>query len=134
MSSIPFPRASFSKERNCVLAEGEPDIIRRALAPLLDNAHRHAASAVVLEVAASADTVSLSVRDDGPGLPPELTDDAFHPGTRGTSPGSAGLGLPLSRRLTRSCGGDITPGPGPGGHFILTLPAIRGKAPESPPR
>lgn len=117
------------------LAEGEPEIIRRALAPLIDNARRHATSRVTLELSAAADTVSLAVRDDGPGIAPELTESAFDPGTRGTSPGSAGLGLPLSRRLTRSCGGDITLGPGPGGHFILTLPAVRGgAAAEEPPR
>jgi signal transduction histidine kinase len=110
------------------LAEGEPDIIRRAIAPLVDNARRHATSAVTLEVSSSRDTVSLAIRDDGPGMSPDLGASAFDPGTRGTSPGSAGLGLPLARRLTRSCGGDITLGPGPGGHFILTLPAVRRRA------
>jgi signal transduction histidine kinase len=104
------------------LAEGEPDIIRRAIAPLVDNARRHARTRVTLEVSASGDTVTLAVRDDGPGVSPELAETAFDPGTRGSTGGSAGLGLPLSRRLTRSCGGDILLGPGPGGHFLLTLP------------
>lgn len=112
------------------LAEGEPDIIRRALAPLLDNAHRHASSRVTLELSSSAGTVQLAIRDDGPGMSPALGESAFDPGTRGTSPGSAGLGLPLSRRLIHSCGGTITLGPGPGGHFILTLPAVHGPTPE----
>lgn len=116
------------------LAEGEPEVIRRAIAPLIDNARRHAASSVHLELSATGDTVRLAVRDDGPGLSPDLGDSAFDPGTRGTSPGSAGLGLPLSRRLARSCGGDITLGPGPGGHFILTLPAVRGVKPDEPPQ
>jgi signal transduction histidine kinase len=102
------------------LAEGEPDIIRRAIAPLVDNARRHARSRVSLEVSASTDTVTLAIRDDGPGVDPTLGERAFEPGIRTT--GGAGLGLPLARRLTRSCGGDILLGPGPGGHFLLTLP------------
>ena len=38
--------------------------------------------------------------------------------------GGAGLGLALARRLARSCGGDVTLGDGPGGCFVLDLPAI----------
>ena len=35
----------------------------------------------------------------------------------------AGLGLPLARRLAHTCGGDVQLGPGPGGCFVLDLPA-----------
>lgn len=113
------------------LAEGEPAIIRRALAPLVDNARRHAVSQVTLELSSSRDAVRLAVRDDGPGLAPELAESAFTAGTRGSAPGSAGLGLPLSRRLASTCGGTITVGPGPGGHFVLTLPAVGGASERS---
>jgi signal transduction histidine kinase len=49
--------------------------------------------------------------------------------------GGAGLGLPLARRLARSCGGDIVCAPGPGGRFVLELPALgpAGDARISPP-
>jgi len=68
------------------------------------------------------------VRDDGPGLAPELGERAFEPGIHGAQPhgSGAGLGLPLARRLARSCGGDVTLGDGPGGCFVLELPAVRG--------
>ena len=46
------------------------DIIRRALAPLLDNAHRHAASAVTLELAASATPCSSPSATTAPASPP----------------------------------------------------------------
>jgi signal transduction histidine kinase len=108
------------------LAEGEPDVLRRALAPLVDNARRHARARVALELSAGAGHVRVTVRDDGPGLDPRLGERAFDPGVRGpdeTSAG-AGLGLPLARRLARSCGGDVLLGDGPGGSFVLELPAV----------
>jgi light-regulated signal transduction histidine kinase (bacteriophytochrome) len=83
-----------------------------------------------LEVSAQAGRVRITVRDDGPGLAPELGERAFDPGVRGpqaSSPG-AGLGLPLARRLARSCGGDVLIGDGPGGSFVLELPAVRSVA------
>lgn len=108
------------------LAEGEPDVIRRALAPLVDNAQRHARDAVRLELGAGHGRVWVEIRDDGPGLDPELGERAFEAGVRGDSEAGdgVGLGLPLARRLARSCGGDIRIGEGPGGCFVLELPSV----------
>jgi signal transduction histidine kinase len=107
-------------------AEGEPEIVRRALAPLVENARRHARERVLLEVSAGGGFVHLAVRDDGAGLDPALGERAFEPGARGTANdenvNGAGLGLALARRLARSCGGDVVAGPGPGGCFVLQLP------------
>lgn len=105
-------------------AEGEEEIVRRALAPLVDNARRHAAQRVVIEVTANGGRVRAAVRDDGPGLDPALGERVFEPGVRGADAGGAGLGLPLARRLARSCGGDAVLGAGPGGCFVLELPAL----------
>jgi signal transduction histidine kinase len=113
-------------------AEGEPEIARRALAPLVDNARRHARERIALELSAGAGRVRLAVRDDGPGLDPALGERAFQPGVRGgISDRGAGLGLPLARRLARSCGGDVVAGPGPGGCFVLELPAVGRELPQS---
>ena len=108
-------------------AEGEAEIVRRALAPLVANAHQHARERVWLELSSAHGRVRVAVRDDGPGLEPGLGDRVFEPGVRGTEAptGGVGLGLPLARRLARSCGGDVFPGAGPGGCFVLELPAIR---------
>jgi signal transduction histidine kinase len=106
-------------------AEGEPEVLRRALAPLVANARRHAAGQVTLELSAHGDRVRVAVRDDGPGLDPADVERVFEPGYRGDGGGGAGLGLPLARRLAQSCGGDVTAGPGPGGCFVLELPALR---------
>ena len=106
-------------------AEGEPEIVRRALAPLVDNARRHARSRVWVELSAGHGRVLAAVRDDGPGLDPELGDRVFEPGVRAADgSGGVGLGLPLARRLARSCGGDVVAGAGPGGCFVLELPAV----------
>jgi signal transduction histidine kinase len=108
-------------------AAGEPEVVRRALSALVDNARRHARQMVSLEGSVAGGRVRLAVRDDGPGLDPELGERAFEPGVRGAraAGGGAGLGLPLSRRLARSCGGDVVVLPGAGGCFVLELPAVR---------
>jgi signal transduction histidine kinase len=115
------------------IAEGDPEVVRRAVAPLVDNARRHARSVVLVELSATPETVRLTVRDDGPGVDAAAVDKVFDPGYRGrTEPaGGAGLGLALARRLARSCGGDITCSPGPGGCFTLELPAL-GRADDAP--
>ena len=107
------------------LAEGDPEVVRRALMPLIDNAHRHAVEHVAVELSADTSTVRVTVRDDGPGVDPAIGERVFEPGVRGAGEnGGAGLGLPLARRLARSCGGDVRLGPGPGGDFVLELPAL----------
>ncbi len=110
-------------------AEGEPDVVRRALAPLVENARRHARVRVHIELSTGHGRVRVAVRDDGPGLDPALGERAFDAGVRGDGQpvdGGAGLGLSLARRLARSCGGDVTLGSGPGGCFVLELPAVDG--------
>jgi signal transduction histidine kinase len=106
--------------------EGDPQIVRRALAPLLDNARRHARSSVTVTLDSPPGRARVTVRDDGPGLDPELGEAAFEPGRRGRGQptGGAGLGLPLARRLARACGGEVSICAGPGGCFMLELPAV----------
>jgi signal transduction histidine kinase len=107
-------------------AEGDVGLIRQMLAPLVDNARRHATREVSIELGASDDRALITVRDDGPGIEPGLGETIFLPGVRGSAQtgDGAGLGLPLARRLAASCGGEITVGDGPGGCFILSLPAV----------
>jgi signal transduction histidine kinase len=97
-------------------------LVARAVAPLLDNAARHAAGQITVTAAEQRSNVVLTVADDGPGVPDRVRETLFDPGvTYGT--GGAGLGLGIARRVARSFGADITVGtPTTGAAFVVTLP------------
>ena len=65
--------------------EGDPALIQQMLAPLIDNGHRHAISTVTVELGERDGMAVAVVRDDGPGMDPELGLRAFLPGVRGSS-------------------------------------------------
>lgn len=104
-------------------ADAEPALVRQALSPVVENARRHAASRVWIELAQRSGALSVQVCDDGPGVDPAIVGSVFEPGARGPGTnGGAGLGLPLAQRLARSCGGDLRLLPGSHTRFELTLP------------
>jgi two-component system, OmpR family, sensor kinase len=100
------------------------DLVVRALTPLVENAARHAASSVVLSSRVVADRIEIEVRDDGGGVPVELREQIFEPGT--SSSGGTGLGLGIARRVARSVGGDVVLSPAAADSgtttFVLRLP------------
>jgi signal transduction histidine kinase len=113
-----------------VAVEGE--LVQRILAPLIENASRHAHDAIRLTVERRGDEVRFTVEDDGPGVPAGEQEAIFEPGHRAAGAGSAtavassgtGLGLALCRRLARTAGGDVHAEPGgEGGRFVVRLPA-----------
>jgi signal transduction histidine kinase len=123
-----------------ILVGVEAELVQRILAPLLENAVRHAASRVTLRVRREDDAVVFSVQDDGPGVPADERDAIFAPGPGKDGPAStgaaarstavassgAGLGLALCRRLATSAGGEVRLEPGDGGaRFTVRLPGAR---------
>lgn len=103
----------------------ERQLVAQALAPLLENAIRHARGAVGVRLVRDGDAVLLHVSDDGPGIARDQLDAIFTPGA--SSSGGAGLGLPLARRLARSAGGDVAARAAEeagGGDVVLRLPAV----------
>ena len=95
-----------------VHARGDEPRILQIARILVANALRHTPSGTSVEIAvASSDgRAELSVRDDGPGIPPEDQDhvfERFYRGSGGTASGS-GLGLAIARELALRMDGDVT--------------------------
>jgi signal transduction histidine kinase len=109
-----------------VPAAGDRDAILRAVRNLLDNAFA-VADTVVVEVMQTANGPTMSVTDNGPGVPADQRERIFEPFVRlPRSPRSGtGLGLAIVRRTIESHGGTITCDPSPtgGARFTLRLPA-----------
>jgi signal transduction histidine kinase len=91
-----------------VVVSADADLTRRALANLLDNAMQHLPRGCRVTVAAASDgrTVTLSVVDDGPGLPEEIRLSAFDRFVKGPGSRGYGLGLALVRATARAHGGE----------------------------
>jgi len=110
-----------------VPATGDRDALLRAVRNLLDNSFA-VADTVVVEVTRTANGPTISVTDNGPGVPPDQRERIFEPFVRlPRSPrGGTGLGLAIVRRTIESHGGTITCDPSPtgGARFTLRLPAI----------
>ena len=100
-----------------------PELLRSAVAPLVDNALRHARSTVELSAERRGGRVLVRVLDDGAGVPEAEAAAVFAPGHQGPDGGSAGLGLAVVRRLVESVGGTVQAVPGVGGRFEVDLPA-----------
>ncbi|RRS01773.1 HAMP domain-containing sensor histidine kinase [Glycomyces terrestris] len=102
--------------------------VRRAVANLVGNAVKHAPEGtdVVVEVAAGPDAVSLTVSDEGPGIPEADRERVFERFWRGESAPGTGLGLPIARQIAQAHGGDVALlDGGEGCRFRLTLPKGR---------
>ena len=103
--------------------------VEQILVNLLGNAIHHTpeGSVVHLGVSSGEERVRFVVRDEGPGIPSDEVErvfDIYVTKAAGENRG-AGLGLPLSRRLARLLGGELSavPTEGLGGRFVLELPA-----------
>ncbi|MEV0386178.1 ATP-binding protein [Nonomuraea sp. NPDC050643] len=100
----------------------------RLLTNLLDNATRHAATVIELEVVVEGDRVVVTVTDDGGGILPEDRERVFERFTRledarAKDKGGSGLGLALSREIAVAHGGTLTIADHePGARFVLVLP------------
>ncbi|HEX9070776.1 MAG TPA: ATP-binding protein [Pseudolabrys sp.] len=94
-----------------------PAAFKRCLANLVSNAARHAPS-IAITGHRDHRYLTVTVDDDGPGIPPGLREEVFKPflrldDARNQDEGGTGLGLAIARDIARSHGGDITLGDSP---------------------
>ncbi|SDC18045.1 sensor histidine kinase [Ruegeria marina] len=99
-----------SVETEAATLPGHPALLAQALSNLLDNALRYApgGTEVKVRVARSDDTLVLSVRDHGPGVPETDLERLAQPFVTldpARSGGNSGLGLALAAAIARMQGG-----------------------------
>jgi len=89
-----------------------PLALKRAIANLANNAADHG-NRVRVSVASQSGEGTITVEDNGPGIPTENYEDAFRPfsrldASRNQNVSGVGLGLTITRDIARAHGGDVT--------------------------
>ena len=102
-----------------------PAAFKRCLANLVSNAARFA-STVAITGHRDHRWLTVTVDDDGPGIPQQSREDVFKPflrldDARNQDEGGTGLGLAIARDIARSHGGDIALGSSPMGGLRATV-------------
>lgn len=114
---------------------GDPQRLRQVLNNLVGNALRYcsAGDAVEVTVRSTGSEVLFEVRDNGPGIAPDMLPlifERFQQGSAGTKRkhGGLGLGLSICRDIVHLHGGEIevaSDGKGKGAQFRVSLPRRR---------
>ncbi len=127
-SSVSFDVAAVSGAQ--VL--GSRRLLARAVANLLENAQRHAESTVTVALAERDDLATLTVSDDGPGIPNQEADRVFErfqrlDDARGRDDGGTGLGLAIVRQTIERHGGRayLRDASAAGASVVVELPRAR---------
>ena len=101
------------------------DSFKRCLANLVANAARHG-SRIAITATHDERWLSVSIDDDGPGIPAERREDVFKPfvrldEARNVDEGGSGLGLAIARDIARAHGGDVLLSDSPLGGLRATV-------------
>jgi two-component system, OmpR family, sensor kinase len=118
----------FALSGPAAVLRGDPAMLERIVGNLVDNAVKHSpvGGAIALELA-SGDPLGLTVRDQGPGVPPADQAQLFSRFFRGDSAdrdgNSTGLGLAIAKAAAEAHGGRLEfIGNDSGAVFRLTVP------------
>jgi signal transduction histidine kinase len=90
----------------------DPDAVVRVVRNLFDNAERHAASEITVDVSNDDGDIVLTVANNGPEIPEEERERIFEPfmrldEARSLDIGGSGLGLAIARSIMTALGGSI---------------------------
>lgn len=122
---------------------GDGRALERAVANLVANAVRVAPEGSEVHISAGEHDhwISLSVSDQGRGIPHELQERVFQRFWRGNEAqarreGRSGLGLAIVRQIAESHGGEVrvSSAPGQGATFTMWFPKVRAEDPTLPLR
>ena len=121
--------------RSSVLADrvhADPDLLRRTLVNLVENAIRYAppTTTITVTVVGVASAIELRVADEGSGIPADMRERVFDPfvqvemGESQVARGGRGLGLAFCKLAVEAHGGCIwVEDAAPGAVFCVRLPA-----------
>lgn len=139
LSTADLVRLLLSKRGNeleTVIAEdlevfGDADLLSQVILNLIQNAHVHTSNDTLrLHAAREGGTITITLRDNGAGISPDLLPHVFERGISGRKDGGGtGFGLFLSKTVVESHGGEIglESEPGSGTTARLTLPVYEGQ-------
>jgi two-component system OmpR family sensor kinase len=125
-----------------VVISGDAARLHQVAANLLANATTHTPAGTTVDTSLTAsgpNEVTLTVLDDGPGIPSEVLPDVFERFARGDpsrsrSAGSTGLGLAIVHAIVAAHGGSVQVTSRPGQTaFVVRLPTARREPEPGPP-
>lgn len=98
--------------------EIDPVRMRQVVSNLVDNAIRVMpdGGSITLSATAGDGALSMTVEDDGPGIPPDLLPTVFERFTKSAGSRGSGLGLSIARAIITAHGGSIAAGSSGAGH------------------
>jgi PAS domain S-box-containing protein len=125
-----------SMEPGVRFLRGDCEHLEQVITNLVFNARDAISGPGTIHVGVGTDGefVRISVRDNGPGIAPEIVDRIFEP-LFTTKRNGTGLGLAIARRLMEGQGGTLTAENPPegGSAFHLLVPAAAAVSPEATP-
>ena len=94
-----------------VYMNGRKNLIKRSISNLIDNSIKYA-NKIHLQLSKTKNGITITIDDDGPGIPEKEYDNVFKPfykidKSRGESKSSVGLGLSITSDIIKSHGGNI---------------------------
>lgn len=114
------------------LVEVDPVLAETILVNLVENAMKHARSAIDIAARPVEEAIELDVADRGPGFVPGSEDRIFDRFYRvpDRQARGVGLGLAIARAIALAHGGELTAHPRPGGGAVFRLRLPRGEPPS----